>query len=178
MWTFKKKIAFGCYKLFASWLPGSRRSKFAKGMRKFFGGKVMKKCGKKVNIESGAIFGPQVSLGNYSGLGSRCELYGEVTIGEYVMIGPETVVYTTGHRFDRLDVPIGKQGSIGIKPVVIGNDVWIGRRVIIMPGVTIGDGCVIGAGAVVTKDVPPYSVAGGVPARIIRSRKEGEKQSL
>lgn len=54
----------------------------------------------------------------------------------------------------------------------IGNDVWIGRRAIIMPGVSIGDGCIIGAGAVVTKDVPPFSVAGGVPAKVIKSRIE------
>ena len=86
------------------------------------------------------------------------------------MMGPEVIVYTSGHKFDRTDITMIEQGSTVPEQVTIGNDVWIGRRVIIMPGVTIGDGCVIGAGAVVTKDIPPYSVAGGVPAKVIKSR--------
>lgn len=57
------------------------------------------------------------------------------------------------------------------RKVTIGNDVWIGQRAMIMPGVTIGDGCIIAAGAVVTKDVPPYSIVGRVPASILKSRK-------
>lgn len=174
MWCFKKKIAFIFYKIFASWLPESRRSKFAKGLRVFFGRKVLKRCGKKVNIERGAIFGPGVSLGDNSGIGIRCELYGDVTIGNNVMMGPEVVVYTSGHRFDRLDIPMMEQGQVDVKPVVIGNDVWIGRRVMIMPGVKIGDGAVIAAGAVVTKNVPDYAVVGGVPAKVLKSRKVGE----
>jgi len=58
-----------------------------------------------------------------------------------------------------------------VSEVIIGNDVWIGMRVIIMPGVKVGNGVVIGAGAVVTKDVPDYAIVGGVPARIIKFRK-------
>ena len=65
---------------------------------------------------------------------------------------------------------MGKQGMREAE-VIIGNDVWIGMRSIIMPGVKIGDGAVIGAGAVVTKDVPDYAIVGGVPARIIKYRK-------
>ena len=57
-----------------------------------------------------------------------------------------------------------------VAPVSIGNDVWIGGRVIILPGVNIGDGCIIGAGAVVTKDIPSYCVAVGVPAKVVRHR--------
>ena len=68
------------------------------------------------------------------------------------------------------NIPMMEQGSTEPAPVVIGDDVWIGRRAIIMPGVRIGNGCVIGAGAVVTKDVPPYCVVGGVPAKIIKKR--------
>ena len=85
-------------------------------------------------------------------------------------MGPEVVFYTRGHRFDRTDITMIEQGSTESEPITVGNDVWIGRRVIIMPGVNIGDGCVIGAGAVVTKDIPAYSVVGGVPAKIIKSR--------
>ena len=90
------------------------------------------------------------------------------------MMGPEVIIYTSGHKFDRTDIPMIDQGFTETEPVVIGNDVWIGRRVIIMLGVNIGDGCILGAGAVVTKDVPAYSVVGGVPARIIKSRAPKE----
>ena len=64
------------------------------------------------------------------------------------------------------------QGFSNVKPVVIGDDVWLGRRAIILPGVCIGNGSIIGAGAVVTKDIPPFSVAVGVPAKVIKDRKQ------
>ena len=153
----------------AAWLPISQRSKFAKSFRRFWA-KGIAKCGRNVNIERKAYFTPGLTLGDRSGVGIGCEVYGPVTIGNDVMMGPEVVIYTSGHRFDRTDVPMMDQGSDEPKPVTIGNDVWLGRRVMIMPGVTIGDGCVIGAGAVVTKDIPPYTVAAGVPAKVIKKR--------
>ncbi len=87
------------------------------------------------------------------------------------MMGPDVVIFTMNHRADRTDIHMGAQGMTEKRKVIIGNDVWIGQRVMIMPGVTIGDGCIIAAGAVVTKDIPPYSIAGGVPARVLKSRK-------
>jgi maltose O-acetyltransferase len=86
------------------------------------------------------------------------------------MMGPEVVIYSQSHKYDRTDIPMCEQGFSEYKEVVIGDDVWIGRRAIIMPGVHIGKGCIIGAGAVVTKDIPDYSVAAGVPARVVKSR--------
>ncbi len=86
------------------------------------------------------------------------------------MMGPEVVIYTRGHKHDRTDIPMINQRNSKVEPVKIGNDVWSGRRVMIMPGVTIGDGVVIGAGAVVTKDIPNYCIAGGVHAKVIRDR--------
>lgn len=171
MWTIGKKIAYILYRMTAAWLPISQRSSFAKWCRRFWAKRVLKKCGKKVNIERGAVFGPGVELGDYSGIGINCELYGPISIGKNVMMGPEVIIYTSGHRFDRTDVPMMEQGSTEPCAVSIGDDVWIGRRAMIMPGVTIGEGCVIGAGAVVTKDIPPFSVAAGVPARVVKSRK-------
>lgn len=132
----------------------------------------MSNVGKQVNIEKGATFNGKVSIGDYSGIGVDCEMNGPVTIGRYVNMGPEVVVYTQNHAFNRIDIPMQKQGYDNVRPVVIGDDVWIGRRVIILPGVKIGEGCVIGAGAIVAKDIPPYSVVVGNPAKIVKVRKE------
>ncbi len=169
MWTLKSKLYFVMYKLTASWLPVSRQLGVARKLRLFWARRIAI-CGKNVNIEKGAYFTPEMVIGDNSGVGVNCEVCGPVSIGKNVMMGPEVVIYTSGHRYDRTDIPMMKQGGTEPEPVTIGNDVWIGRRAMIMPGVTIGDGCVIGAGAVVTKDIPPYCVAGGVPAKIIKKR--------
>ena len=170
MWTKKKKILFIFYKMTAQWLPISQRLTFAKKMRGFWAKRIVSNLGKNVNIERGAVFGPLLEIGDNSGVGINCEVYGPVKIGDNVMMGPEVVIYTSGHRHDRTDIPMIEQGDDETRSVTIGNDVWIGRRAMIMPGVTVGDGCVIGAGAVVTKDVPEYSIVGGVPAKVIKSR--------
>ncbi len=88
-----------------------------------------------------------------------------VTIGDYVMIGPNTLITTVGHPIE----PSGRRKHLGIaKPVSISNDVWIGGNVTILPGVTIGNNVIVAAGAVVTKDVPDNCIVGGLPARKIR----------
>ena len=87
------------------------------------------------------------------------------------MMGTDVVVITRNHSFERTDIPMMDQGFEEERPVVIGNDVWIGDRVIILPGVHVGDGAVLAAGAVVTKDVPEYAIVGGTPAKVIRMRK-------
>ncbi len=145
--------------------------------RRFLAEHILAECGKEVNIERHASFSHDIHLGNYSGIGAHSHIGGKTYIGDYVMMGPEVVIYETNHCFDRTDIPMCEQGFQEPQPVHIGNDVWIGRRVIILPGVTIGDGCVIGAGAVVTKDIPPYSVAVGNPARVVRSRKKQEGET-
>jgi len=174
MWTAKTKILYILYQMLAFWLPQSRHMAFAKKLRAFFARRIISKCGKDVNIEHNASFTPGLELGDRSGIGINCEINGSVKIGNCVMMGPEVVIYTSGHTFDSIDVPMMDQGDTAERPVTIGNDVWLGRRVIIMPGVNIGDGCVIGAGAVVTKDIPAYSVAVGVPAKVIKSRLKDE----
>lgn len=90
----------------------------------------------------------------------------EVHIGDHVMIGPNTLISTVNHPL----TPKGRRGHLSlIKPVTIGNDVWIGGNVTILPGVTIGNNVVIAAGAVVTKDVPDNTLAGGIPAKFIKA---------
>lgn len=170
MWTTKIKIYFSLYKLTAAWLPISQRLDVARKLRTWWARRIIAHCGKNVNIERHAIFSPELSIGDNSGVGIDCEIYGKVSIGSDVMMGPEVIIYTSGHAHERIDIPMREQGMSEIKPVTIGNDVWIGRRAMIMPGVNIGNGVVIGAGAVVTKDVPDYCIVGGVPAKILKIR--------
>lgn len=142
-----------------------------RAFRAFCGRLMLRECGKKVNIEHGAMFSPRTSLGDYSGIGVNARINGTCTIGNYVMMGANVTVITHNHAFDRTDIPMMEQGFEEERPVVIGDDVWIGDKVTILPGVNIGDGSIIGAGAVVTHDVDPYSIVGGVPAKLIKMRK-------
>lgn len=167
------------YKLIASHLPesgvkwgGVPIGDFSRRFRRFTYSKwTGKNLPKSVNIEKGVSIADDTLLGERSGIGKNSIISKYVTIGDNVMIGPYLLCYTQNHAFDLMDVPMIDQGFSEAKPIVIGNDVWIGARVIVLPGVTIGDGCIIGAGAVVTKSIPPYSIAGGSPARVIKSRK-------
>ena len=96
----------------------------------------------------------------------------EVYIGDHVMIGPNTLITTVGHPLS----PIGRrQYHASAKPVRIGNDVWIGGNVTILPGVTIGNNVVVAAGAVVTNDVPDNTLVGGVPAKKIKELTDDTK---
>ncbi|MGP8321299.1 MAG: acyltransferase [Methanosarcinaceae archaeon] len=118
-------------------------------------------------------FPKNFSIGECSGVNVNTWInaMGGVTIGNDVIIGPFVIIHSANHKFDRLDIPIQKQGCEKLS-VNIEDDVWIGANAIILPGVTIGRGSVIGAGAVITRDIPPYSVAAGVPAKVIRNRKD------
>ncbi len=92
-----------------------------------------------------------------------------VTIGHNVQIGPNVDIYTVNHPLN----PIGRRKYLAkALPVKIGNDVWIGGKATITPGVTIGNNVVIAAGAVVVDDVPDNSLVGGVPAKVIKSLEE------
>lgn len=173
----KRKLGGCIYYLLARHMPRSYSGlKIGQtALRRFCGRLMLAHCGKKVNIEKNALFSSKVSLGDYSGIGINAKIYGTCIIGDYVMMGEDCTVITRNHRYDRTDIPMMEQGFQEEKPVHIGNDVWIGDRVILMPGVHIGDGCIIGAGSVVTRDIPAYCIAAGVPARVIRSRKDTDK---
>ncbi|MBN1431653.1 MAG: acyltransferase [Methanomicrobiaceae archaeon] len=94
---------------------------------------------------------------------------GSIIIGNNVLIGPNVVVRSADHNFSSADTLIQKQGHTGGR-ITIEDDVWIGANAVILKGVTIKTGAVVGAGAVVTKDVDEYVIAGGVPAKKISSR--------
>ena len=92
---------------------------------------------------------------------------GEIRIGKNVSIGPNVVIRASNHRYRSKSLPIKTQGHTG-GVIIIGDDVWIGANCVILSGAVIGEGSVIGAGAVVNKGIPPYSLAGGVPAKVIK----------
>ena len=119
--------------------------------------------------------GGSIEIGAHVQVSRNCYLNGcgGITIGNDTMLGPNTTIVSVNHKYDQLDRPIRLQGIVK-DPVVIENDVWTGANVTILPGITIGRGSVVAAGAVVTKDIPPYSVAAGVPAKIVSSRKQDQ----
>ena len=118
--------------------------------------------------------GTGISIGDRTGIGARAFLAGQggITIGNDVITGPNMQVYSENHNFSNLTQTIKEQG-VTKKPTVIGSNCWIGGGVSILAGVNIGDGCVIAAGSVVIKSVPPNSIVAGVPAKIIKSRGGG-----
>ncbi len=123
------------------------------------------------NIYGGEI-GQGLKVGNNSNIGPFAYIgcSGFIEIGNNVMISPRVSIYAENHLFDNPELTIKEQGVLK-QFVKIEDDCWIAANSVILSGVTIGKGSVIAAGAVVTKDVPPYSVVAGVPASIIRSRK-------
>lgn len=135
---------------------------------------IFKSMGENVNVERGARFGwwAGIEIGAYSGIGINCQIPANIKIGSDVMVGPDVLIIDQSHRFDSVEIPMRLQGDHAPAPVTIHDDVWIGARAIILPGVTISKGAIIGAGAVVTKDVPSYAICAGNPARVIKYRNE------
>ena len=175
--SIKKTIGKFLYHLIGMHLPmsfsrvGFRSREFRQFCAKLILGE---RCGEWVNIERGVRFGDGLTIGFGSGIGANSEIPSDVVIGKNVMMGQDVLMFTSNHRTDRLDIPMGMQGKTESRAITIGDDVWIGARVIILPGVHIGNGAVVGAGAVVTRDVPPFEIWGGNPAKKIKSRKNGE----
>lgn len=142
-------------------------------LRANFWGLFMKKVGKGVYIMEGCkILNPQgIEIGDFSGINHHTDIGGRggLIIGKYVMIGPYCQIITALHQTNSWEKPICQQG-IYCNRVIIEDDVWIGTHAVVLPGVKIGCGAVVGAGAVVTHDVAPFSVVGGVPAKFIKYR--------
>ncbi|MBX3395775.1 MAG: acyltransferase [Phycisphaerae bacterium] len=133
-----------------------------------------KRMGRHVTILEGAHFiNPgQIEIGDNSGIGYECflEATGPIRIGSWVRMGPRVSFFTTNHQFGRRDVLIKHQGySVGT--IEVGDDAWLGANVTILSNVKIGRGAVIGAGSVVTKDIPEYAIAVGNPANVVKYRE-------
>lgn len=115
---------------------------------------------------------PDFRTGAHTYLGRRCWIGPRVTVGRYVMFASEVMVLGGDHRFDLPGVPMMCSGRPEMPVTSIGDDVWIGYRAVIMAGVKIGRGAIVAAQAVVTRDVPPYAIVAGVPAKVIGHRFE------
>jgi acetyltransferase-like isoleucine patch superfamily enzyme len=170
-------ISYAAYYLFARHLP-STFAPYALGsgkLRGFLAKHMFKSCGKNVNIEHGVFFGGgrDIEIGNNSALGLYARVSGPLKIGDDVMMGPNVSIYTQNHETENIYKPMRLQ-TAPKKKVTIGNDCWIGANAILLPGVSIGDGAIVGAGAIVTHDVPERAVVGGNPARVIKIRQQKE----
>lgn len=168
----KKLIGYILYGLLGSWLPHYACGitwKFSKLLRQISGKLLFDNCGKNVDIGRHCKLSSQISLGDNSGIGDNSYIQGKVIIGNNVMMAPNVAIIATNHNFDRKDIPMNQQGSVDVA-INIEDDVWIGYGAKILAGVTINKGVIIAAGAVVTVDVPEYTIVGGVPARMIKKR--------
>ncbi len=134
---------------------------------------VLKRCGREVYIDYRTYirYASRVSVGSYTWINRGCRFFAshynkdvEIRIGEHVAIAPECCFLAAGHDYHDRTLPDTAA------TITVGDYVWIGARSTVLPGVTIGEGAVIGANSVVTHDIPPWSVAVGSPARVIKER--------
>ena len=167
------KIKLIFYYFLISKLPHSRFSGISNRIRCWYMESVLNilKTNKENFFEPNVYIGSgvNVKIGQHSHINENVFIQG-AKIGSFVMIAPGVCILTQGHEFKRIDIPMINQGETKELIPIIEEDVWIGRNVIIMPGVKIGKGSIIGAGAVVTKDIQPFSIVGGVPAKLIKKR--------
>lgn len=171
-----KVLCLGLYYGLARFLPDSPfpGAWIGQTSRSWLAKRIFAHCGEHVRINYGANFGTgmNVRLGNNSSIACNAWIGNDTQIGNDVMMAPSVTILSNSHNYARTDIPMREQGAPPPRPVTIGDDVWIGTRVIILPGVTVGSHAILGAGAVVTKDVPEWAIVGGNPARIIRFRKQ------
>jgi acetyltransferase-like isoleucine patch superfamily enzyme len=126
-------------------------------------------------LSSGAVlmsFGGSISLGSFCSVNPLAVLYGHggLNIGNFVRIASQAIIVPANHRFSDTETPICRQGETR-RGIVIEDDVWVACGVRVLDGVRIGTGSILAAGAVVNRSVPPFSIVGGVPARVLKKRK-------
>lgn len=174
----RRKLALKVYVHILQYLPDSmsfdsRTLKWWRLKEKFCKN-IFKSCGNNVHIQRKVNFygGGKLEIGNNSGIGTGSEVPYDIKIGNNVMIGGYFLALSGNHNFSRTDIPMIEQGmKKNVPRTIIEDDVWIGARVTLTPGRHLSEGTVVAAGSVVTKDFPPYSVIGGNPAQIIKTRK-------
>lgn len=167
---------WGCERAFPGWSEGVSLLPGLPGiyLRRAFYRLVLGQCGKDACLRLGVVIShPTAQIGRSVYVGPFSTL-GDVTIEDDVLISSHVSIVNGGlqHGIDRLDIPVREQPGI-LVPITIGCDTWIGERAVIQANV--GRHCVIGSGSVVTKDVPDYAIAVGVPARVIRYRNQSRE---
>jgi acetyltransferase-like isoleucine patch superfamily enzyme len=167
------KIKLIIYYLIIQKLPHSRLFKFSNVIRVWYVSKILKimKYHRLSKIQ------PNVYIGNSTNIkiGTNCQINENVfiqgaIIGSNVMIAPGVSILNSKHNVDRIDIPMNMQGATKEINPIIKDDVWIGRNVIIMPGITVNKGTIIAAGAVLTKNTEEYGIYAGIPAKLIKKR--------
>lgn len=128
-------------------------------------------------IPDGCFFSGNISIGKFTTLGIDNHLHGNITIGKYCQLGVNVAIHSTNHPISYLSTYINNRLFNGelkklkeINSITIGNDVWVGHGAILLGGINIGNGVIIAAGSVVTKDVPPYAIVAGTPAKVLKFR--------
>ncbi len=169
-----RKFLLSIYYIFFYNLPNSRYLPLFSKLRCWYLSKVLKVLvsDSKNRIENRVYISDaaKISIGKNVRINENVFIQSAV-IGNNVMIAPNTAILSSTHSYERLDIPMVEQEDIFGMPPVIKGDVWIGRNVVIKPGVVIGQGAIVGACSLVTKDVPDFAIVGGVPAKIIKYRK-------
>lgn len=117
--------------------------------------------------------GEELIIGDNVGIAQNCfiQVRGKVVIGNNVIFGPNVSIFSENHVFENPELPVSVQGETR-KGVTVEDGVWVGTRATILDGVTVGRNSIIAAGSIVTRDVPPYSIVGGIPAKVIKYRKQ------
>jgi virginiamycin A acetyltransferase len=160
-------------------LPSTRiiaEDKIKIGKNCYFNGEI--EFDKEDRVGKNNFFNGKIKIGKSTNINKNCEFIGNIIIGKFCAIARNSTFQGLNHEYHKPgiqmkfyeDILKTKLNHIQKGPIIIGNDVWIGTKAIILSGVTIGDGAVIGAGSVVTKNVEPYSIVAGVPAKQIRWR--------
>ena len=162
-------------------MSAGRRLRARRAARELVGS--LAACGSGVTFGDGCTvtspetvrIGSDVSIGTGTWLSA---VNASITIGNKVMMAPEVAIICGDHHISsvgRYMFDVTEKAPEDDRPVVVEDDVWIGFRAIVLKGVTLGRGCVVGAGSVVTRDVPPYSIVAGVPARVVSARFSGDQ---
>jgi len=169
-----RKLKLIIYYLLIAKLPHSRLFTLSNSFRVWYIARVLKimKFDKQSKFEYGIYISDaqKLSIGKNVRINENVFLQGEIEIGDDVMIAPNVAIYTASHEYRKTDVAMVNQGNTDVKKVIIKDDVWVGRNVMILPGIVLGEGSIIGANSVVTKDVDPLTIVGGVPAKFIKKR--------
>ena len=175
--SIKSILCLLLYYAFAQYLPSTTNllvGKLSKRIRYSLCKRIFKSIGHNVNIERRANFGSgrNIEIGDNSGIGLRCVIPSNTIIGKDVLMGPNCYIISQNHNFSRTDIPMRRQGSQHPSSIqtIIEDDVWIGMNVLMTPGRHIQKGTIVGAGTLLCKDFPPYSIVGGNPSKLIRSR--------